>query len=308
MEKIDDILDDDKLNEAIKKGKIKSKLRIIATCILVFIVGYFINNQIVFRMSIANRQREEKNITFSIPNGRLGDETCIVGLLGGVTSYSVYKEVGWRPVFLYNSARSFGLGYHSIISSGGGYGGHSSDGWPLDCWENGYKKLMFFHPNIKYKEYKRDFSELDKISNGKIIEMGLSLDKGYDASELRNIIPNANISWMWLDTYTKEQMDQYKKEAEEYDARSTYISEQSTLGVKTEGNLVLTQIYKDNYSGLLNTLRKQGNQDLYKHLKERKNTPAIIGVTVYGTPSELKILSKNPHIKAAAIGVMRDNN
>ena len=81
MEKIDDILDDDKLNQAIKKGKIKSKLRIIATCILVFIVGYFINNQIVFRMSIANREREEKNITFSIPNGRLGDETCIVGLL-----------------------------------------------------------------------------------------------------------------------------------------------------------------------------------------------------------------------------------
>ncbi|KOC51948.1 hypothetical protein ADU90_15025 [Clostridium botulinum] len=167
---------------------------------------------------------------------------------------------------------------------------------------------MFFHPDIKYKEYKKDFEYLNSIPDGKIIEIGLSFDKKYNLRNFSTLIPKFNISWLRLDTYTKEQIDKYRKDAKEHDSKVSYIGEEETLGIRTEGNVVLDNIYKANYSGLLNRLKKLRYKDIYNHLKERKTDPEIIGVIVYGTKSELKTLMNNPHIKGATIGVMRDKD
>lgn len=308
MEKIDDMLDDDKLNKAINKGKRRSNLKATIICIIVFVIGLILNSIVSIKMGNSNRKFLEGYCKTTIPSGYISKCVNVSGVLGGISHYTICKNIGWRPVILSNEISYFGINIFKISTFQSGSGGHSAGEWPVSYWENGYKKLMFFHPDIKYKEYKKDFSELDKISNSKIVEMGLSFDKKYEPNEVRRLIPKVNVSWVWLDTYTKEEMDKLKKEAKEYDARSTYISEQRTLGIRTEGNVVLTEIYKDSYSGLLNVLKTQGDKEVYRQLKERKDPPDIIGVTVYGTPNELKVLSENPHIKGATIGVMMDKN
>ncbi|MCD3235305.1 anti sigma factor C-terminal domain-containing protein (plasmid) [Clostridium botulinum] len=306
MNKLEDMFDDDKLNKAVKKGKKRNILKITGIAVIVFILGTILNTTISRIISIMHKKRMDIAIGVNIPNAYIGKCVDIFSFLGGTSHYTVYKEVGWRAVPLYSSVSSIGL--NTMISSGRGGEYYRDKGWDVQHWENGYKKLMFFHPDIKYKEYKKDFEYLNSIPDGKIIEIGLSFDKKYNLRNFSTLIPKFNISWLRLDTYTKEQIDKYRKDAKEHDSKVSYIGEEETLGIRTEGNVVLDNIYKANYSGLLNRLKKLRYKDIYNHLKERKTDPEIIGVIVYGTKSELKTLMNNPHIKGATIGVMRDKD
>ena len=50
-----------------------------------------------------------------------------------------------------------------MITTYTGSGGHKSGEWPKSFWENGYRKMMFFHPKVQYKEYKNDLK--NKMNN-----------------------------------------------------------------------------------------------------------------------------------------------
>ena len=89
--------------------------------------------------------------------------------------------------------------------------------------------MMFFHPNVTYKAYKNDLAELSQISDDKIIEVGLSLDKPYSISEISEILPDTDIGWYWVDTFSTQEMEQYQKEARENDAKAAYITEYDAL-------------------------------------------------------------------------------
>lgn len=306
MNKLEDMFDNDKLNKAVKKVKRKNLLTNILIAVIVFFLSSALNSYITKIIAGISRNRLEMCTKIQIPNAYIGKSVDVLGFLGGSSHYTVYKEVGWRPVPLYSSVSSFGL--NSMISSGTGIDNFRHKGWDVYHWENGYRQLIFFHPDIKYKKYKKDFEDFHSIPDDKIIEMGLSFDKKYNIRNFNTLIPNVNISWLWLDTYTKEQMTRYKKDVNEFYDKSSYIPEGSVLGIRTEGNIVLDNIFKDNYSGLLNRLRKLGYKDVYNYLKERKTPPEVIGVVVYGTKNELKTLINNPHIKGATIGVMRNKD
>lgn len=308
MNNLEDMFDDDKLNKAVKKGKRKNLFKNIFIGIIAFIIASTLNDSISGILGEINTRDIKMYTKISIPNGYISKCVNVSNFLGGTSYYTVCKDLACGPVILSNEIQSFGFSPFKTSSHFQGIGGHSGDSWPIDYWDNGYKKLMFFHPDIKYKEYKKDFKDLDDIPEGKIIEMGLSLDKKYSIRNFSTLIPKVNISWLWLDTYTKEQMDKYKKDAKEHFSKSCYIPECKILGIRTEGNTLLNDIYDSNYSGLLNRLEKLGYKDIYNHLKGRKIPPEIIGAIVYGTKSELKTLINNPHIKGATIGIMRDKN
>ncbi|HZK86320.1 MAG TPA: anti sigma factor C-terminal domain-containing protein, partial [Desulfosporosinus sp.] len=229
-----------------------------------------------------------------------------------------------KPVILENRVSLFGLIPPLFI---GRVQGHPSiaEEWPTDYWENGYRKMIFFHPEISYKQYKNDLNELDKISRDKLIELGVSFDKPYKVADIPTILPNVKKSWYWVDAFRKSDLEQYKTDAKENDAKSTFIREDDVLGVSDHVNysdlLELLKSSKDKkYNEIYNELLTKGythainvpilskdkkSEGVLTQNTDSSNVP-ILGAVVYGTKDELKSLIGNPHIKAASFGVVVD--
>lgn len=115
-----------------------------------------------------------------------------------------------------------------------------------------------------------------------------------------------NISWYWLDAFTNEDIKTYKQEAELFAGKGAYINEFNAIGVN-----VKPQDFETGYIDLLNLLKNTKTENykakynamMAKGYKDYNNVP-ILGVIVYGTKSELKILKGNPFIKASSFGVI----
>lgn len=305
-DELNEIFDDDKLNMAIKQGKKRSTKKTIIisllVAVIVFIVIFITNAVISIKLSNTAFEFNKANIKLHVINGYISKSSDSMGFLGGRGDYAVAREIGGKPVVLENRVSLFGLIPPLFISRGRGNGVDAGE-WPINYWENGNRKMIFFHPEISYKEYKNDLNELDKISGDKLIELGLSFDKPYKLADIPTILPNVKKAWYWVDAFRKSDIEQYKKDVKEYDAKASFIYEDDVLGVSDNAS----------YFGLLELLKSSKdkkdnevyNELLTKGYTDSSNVP-ILGSVVYGTKDELKLLIGNPHIKAASFGVIVD--
>ena len=310
---LDEIFNDDKLNMAIKKGKKRSTRRTVlislAVAVTTFIIIFIANAAILFKLSNETFSYNQSWVNLTVPNGYISKSADSLSFLVGRGDYTVTRNVGGKPVVLENKISLFGLIPPLFISRGRGRG-QSPGEWPTNYWENGYTKMIFFHPEIPYKEYKNDLSELDKISDDKLIEVGVSFDKLYKVADIPTILPSVKKSWYWVDAFTNSDLEQYKKGAREYDAKAAFIGENDALGVSV-------MEYHDDFNGSYYNLRESLKiskdtkfNEIYNLLvtegyTDSTNVP-ILGAIVYGTKDELKSLIGNPHIKAASFGVVVD--
>jgi hypothetical protein len=330
-ENFDEIFNEKKLNKAIKKGKLKSTIRttVIATIISLIVlvvgiaVGNYYNTKIVLKMSEESFKREEELVKFAVPNGYISKSTDNIGFLGGKGTYKISKNIGNKPVVVDERVSAFGITSNNPlvrllglypkypITRAQGSSGYAAGEWPTSYWENGYRKMEFYHPDINYTEYRNDLKELDNLSDNQLIEMGVSFDKPYKEADMTTVMGYTKRSWYWIDAFTKEDMDMHKKEAAEYDDRVASIHEFEVLGVP-----VFTRGATDNFAqrytpfliDLLKNTKWQKYNQLYKELEGKgylsyANVP-ILGAVVYGTKAELKQLLNNPHIKASSFGVV----
>jgi hypothetical protein len=330
-ENFDEIFNEKKLNMAVKKGKIKSTIRttIIATIISVIVlvigiaVGNHYNTKIVLKMSEESFKREEELVKFTVPNGYISMSVDNIGFLGGKGTYKISKNIGNKPVVVAERVSVFGvssnnplvrlLGFYPKypITRAQGGAGHVAGEWPTSYWENGYRKMKFYHPDINYTEYRNDLKELDNLSDNQLIEMAVSFDKPYKEADMTTVMGYTKRSWYWIDTFTKEDMDRYKKEAAEYDSKVASINEHEVLGVPVFSRGVIdnfAQRYEPFLIDLLKNTKWQKYNQVYKELEAKgylsyAEVP-ILGAVVYGTKSELKQLLSNPHIKASSFGVV----
>ncbi len=314
-DELDQIFDEDKLNRAIKKGKRKSTIRTVLISILiaclVFVLITLGNTALTINMSNKTFESLSAYIELTVPNGYISNSADTLGFLGGRSNYTISRTVGNKIVVLEERVQPFGLLPQFIMTRGQG-GGQVAGEWPLNCWEFGYNKMLFFLPQITYKEYKNDLAELSQIGSDKLIEVGLSFDKPYTFSELSHILPNANISWYWVDTFTKDDMVRYEKEAKECDGKATFISEFETLGVDKTPPISINTFDSD-YNNFLYNLKISKNQkflNIFNNLNSKGYTDPskvpILGAIAYGTKEQLKPLIENPHIKASSFGVITE--
>ncbi|MDO0824498.1 anti sigma factor C-terminal domain-containing protein [Desulfosporosinus nitroreducens] len=311
---LDELFDDDKLNMAIKKCKKKSTRKTILISLLVavavFIVIFIANAVIILHLSNQTFSDNQSWISLTVPNGYISKSSDSMGFLVGRGDYSVTRNIGNKPVVLENRVSLFGLIPPLFISRSGGGAGHTGGEWPTHYWENGYRKMIFFHPEITYKEYKNDLYELDQVSGDKLIELALSFDKPYKVDEIPTILPDVKKSWYWLDAFRKDDLDRYKKETVEYDAKATFLSEYEVLGVSMRGFYQYGLRDYDSLLWLLKSSKDKRYNEVYNELvtkgyDDSANVP-ILGAIVYGTKDELKSLIGNPHIKASSFGVVVD--
>lgn len=304
---LNEIFNEDNLNMAIKQGKKRSTKKTVIISLLVavtvFIVIFITNAMVTIKLSNTAFEFNKANIKLHVINGYISKSSDSMGFLGGKSEYAVTREIGGKPVVLENRVSLFGLTPPLSISRNRGVYGVDASEWKINYWENGNRKMIFFHPEISYKEYKNDLNELDKISGDKLIELGLSFDKSYKLADIPTILPNVKKSWYWVDAFRKSDIEQYKRDVKEYGAKSSFIYEDDVLGVSDNGN----------YSDLLDLLKSSKdkkyneihNELLIKGYTESSNVP-ILGAVVYGAKDELKSLIGNPHIKAASFGVVVD--
>ena len=312
---LDEIFNDDKLSMAIKKGRKrstrKSVLISLAVAVTVLIVIFIANAAVLFKLSNQTFYYNQSRVNLTVPNGYISESADSLSFLVGKGDYTVTRDVGGKPVVLENEVSLFGLVPPLFISRGQGDHGTAEE-WPTGYWENGYTKMIFFHPEIPYKEYKNDINELDKISGDKLIELGISFDKPYKLADIPTILPNVKKSWYWVDAFRKSDLEQYKTDAKENDAKSTFIRENDVLGV-SQRTYNDNNDFNGNYYNLRESLKSSKdknfneiyNQVVTEGYTDSTNVP-ILGAIVYGTKDELKSLIGNPHIKASSFGVVVD--
>ena len=333
MSKFDDFdnnFNDNEIKKAIRKRKIKSLIRntIIALVISVItiILAIIINNIVYIKSSNEAINKIDIDIESTVPTGYVSKSNFTQGFLGGRVDYTVSKKVGDRVVALERKSEFYGLNKPLI-----GYGIQYSDvnNSELDrisTWEDGYRKMLFFHPNINYKEYPNDLSNINNMSEDKVIEMAISLDKGYSKDEIADIafdMRNINTKWIWLDTFSKAQMNEFKEEVNNNTPESCGIIESQVRGINynyNNGNIYsgITDI-NGMYNSWLNYLRdgnennitNEVNKSLYEQLikdgKDNASNIKILGFIVEGSKNELKKISNKPYIKASTFGVAIDS-
>ncbi|MDU5111951.1 MAG: anti sigma factor C-terminal domain-containing protein [Clostridium sp.] len=321
MKDIDNFLDEKKLKKSIRRAKIKLTIKIIVISVIVFIMGSLLNNKLSLKYSELSYEKREAIVKLTIPNGYISESNDLLGLLGGTSFQKISKSIAGRKIIIDDSIVKFGINGNERFSRfdrvvGSGTGNYNSD-WPVNTNGYGYKKLRFFHPELQYKDYQNDLDYIDKIPDGKILEVAISFDRPYKISDLymiQNKLSNNDITWLWLDEFTKIKIDEFKYAIENYDSKSAGIEEIETIGIECYDSKTFNRNdYNEKYDELIEFLDKSPymtHKELYDEIMERGMTSAddaeILGVVVHGTKEELKEIVGLPIIKASSFGIITE--
>ncbi|MFL0246168.1 sigma factor regulator N-terminal domain-containing protein [Candidatus Clostridium stratigraminis] len=320
---LEELFNEDKLKKAIRKGKLKSTIRTIiislVVTLLVIAIGSYLNTKISLKLSEEAFKQHEELVKLTVPNGYISESIDTLGFLGGKGAYKISRVIGNKPVEIQENVSVFGYFQNSkllpflglslnypVTRYQGGYNGNEVGPWSESYTQTGYRKMMFFHPEINYKGYKNDLNELDKISDDKIIELAISFDKPYKLVDAQFLLGKIAPTWYWLDAYTKEDMKMFKKDADMHAGAGAYIDEFNAIGVN-----VKPMHFDTSYNELLITLQNpklEKYNSIYNEMMAKGyrtySDVSILGCIVYGTKSQLKELIGNTHIKASSFGVI----
>lgn len=313
MDNMDDMFNDSKLEKALKKAKRKSSIKIILISMLVavfvVITGITANNKITNKMAFKKSNEINNLVELSIPNGYVSRMFLNIGFLGGDGTYRISKRIGNKSVILEDNGVIFGKISRDVFTIYAN-GFKSSGKWPDQYWEYGYRKMIFFHPDIQYKEYRNDWELFDKLPDDKIIEIGVSLDKPYRPLEVFHMLPKVDEAWYWVDAFKEDELSEYKKMVKDSDPSVCFIREGEIVTVKENYH---SYDFKYNYKELMDNMKGSGikrYEDIYNMLKSKNyedpGDVPVLGFIVQGTKEQLKVLKDNPHIKAISVGVFTD--
>ncbi|KQL17733.1 anti-sigma factor [Cytobacillus solani] len=307
----DDVFDERKIKKAIKKGKRKTIFTIGIISVIVFVILNILNFAISAYYSQKTFKQWDAYIRLSTPNGYISETVDSRGFLGGISNYKVAKDMKIKSLVIEQKQYSFGLIPSVLISRGsGGIIGVTGEDWQVSYKENGWREMMFFHPNVTYKKYKQDEELIEKMQGDKIYEVALSFDKPYKPNELPfAVLPE--MTWFWINTYTNREVKAFQKEAKENDWSSTFIREHDVLGFSTNSPFTSTAdlVYDyDRFLKLLQTSVSSEHKKVYSTFKNIKiEDIEILGVVVYGTKDQILEMMKEPSIRAASLGGIVDN-
>lgn len=307
----EDIFDEKNIKKAVKKGKRKSLITIVFVSIIVFIILNIANFAVSTYFSQKAFKQWDAYVRLTTPNGYISETVDSRGILGGMSHYKISKDMKIKSIVIEQKQYQFGLNPSVLVSRGsGGNIGVTGDEWQFSYKENGWREMLFFHPEVDYKKYKNDEVLIKNLEGEKIYEVALSFDQPYKLSELPfQQLPD--MTWFWLNTYSNNQLNTFQQEAKEYDWSATFIRENEALGFSLRDSYTSTtdMAYEyDEFLKLLKTSNFSEHKKVYKAMKGISiDDVELLGVVVYGTKDEIIEIMKNPIIKASSLGGVIDN-
>lgn len=307
----EDLFDEEKIDEAIKKGKRKSIWMITGISIAVFILLNLVNFAAYFYFSEQAYEQWDAYIQLSTPNGYISQTTDSKGILGGETQYKVSKDMKIKSPVIEQDQYKFGLFPSLTISRGaGGKICSTGEDWQFTYRENGWRNLLFFHPDVRYEEYKNDTELIEQMEDDKIYEVALSFDQAYTFRDLP-AMDLLDMTWFWLDTYGGNQMGGMHEYVREADWSVNFVREQDALGFSVHdadySTLFLEQQYKD-FLTLLQTSFSDDHHETYERIKDTSiNEIEVLGMVIYGTKEEIMPVINKPFVQAVSVGGIIDN-
>lgn len=307
----EDIFDEKKIKKAVKKGKRKSLITIVFVSIIVFIILNIANFAISAYFSQKAFKQWDAYVRLSTPNGYISETVDSRGILGGISHYKISKDMKIKSIVIEQKQYQFGLNPSVLVSRGsGGSIGVTGDDWQFSYKENGWREMLFFHPEVDYKRYKNDEELIKNLEGEKIYEVALSFDQPYKLSELPfQQLPE--MTWFWLNTYSNNQLNTFQQEAKEYDWSATFIRENEALGFSIRNSYARAtgmDYEYDEFLKLLKTSNYSEHKEAYNTMKDISiDDIEILGVVVYGTKDEIGEIMKDPIIKASSLGGVIDN-
>ncbi|MBD7909713.1 anti sigma factor C-terminal domain-containing protein [Sporosarcina gallistercoris] len=307
----EDIFDEKKIKTAIKKGKRKSILTVVFVSAIVFVSLNIVNFAAYAYFSQKAFKQWDAYVRLSTPNGYISETVDTNGILGGEAQYKVSKDMKIKSLVIEQNQYKFGMIPSTSISRGaGGSIAITGEDWQNTYKENGWRDLMFFHPNVTYQKYKKGEDLINQMSGDRIYEVALSFDKPYKQRELP-LYELPALTWFWVNTYNGNQLETFQREAKENDWSSTFIREHDALGFSTNSPVFSTIQLDHEYKEFQNLLQTSVSQDHRKAYGKMKNIDSddmeILGIVIYGTKDELADIIKNPIIKASSLGGVIDN-
>lgn len=307
----EDIFDEKKMKKAIKKGKRKSIITIVFVTITVFVVLNIVNFAISVYLSQKAFKQWDAYVRLSTPNGYISETIDSRGFLGGQSNYKVSKDMKIKSLVIEQKQYHFGLNPLLLISRGsGGSIGVTGEDWQFRYKENGWREMMFFHPDVAYEKYNNDEDLINRLEGDKIFEVALSFDKPYKQSELP-LFELPSMTWFWINTYHDRQLTAFQQNAKDYDWSATFVREHEALGFSTNqpiySSVKLDYEYQE-FLTLLETSKSHEHRNVHERMKDRNiEDVEILGIVIYGTKDEIEEITKNPIIKASSLGGVIDN-
>lgn len=307
----EDIFDEKKIKKAVKKGKRKSLITIVLVSIIVFIILNIANFAVSAYFSQKAFKQWDAYVRLTTPNGYISETVDSKGILGGMSHYKISKDMKIKSIVVEQKQYQFGLNPSVLVSRGsGGSIGVTGDFWQISYKENGWREMLFFHPEVEYKKYKNDEVLIKNLEGEKIYEVALSFDQPYKLSELP-IQQLPEMTWFWLNTYSNNHLNTFQQEAKEYDWSATFIRENEALGFSIRDSYTSTTDIEYEYNEFLKLL-KTSNFSEHKKAYNAMNginidDVELLGVVVYGTKDEIVEIMNNPIIKASSLGGVIDN-
>lgn len=308
---MDDVFDEKKIKKAIKRGKMKTMLTIVFVSILVFVVLNIANFAISIYFSQKAFKQWDAYVRLSTPNGYISETVDSRGFLGGMSNYKISKDMKIKSLVIEQKQYQYGLIPSVLISRGsGGSIGVTGEDWQFAYKENGWREMLFFHPEVAYKKYKNDEELINIMQGDKIYEVALSFDKPYKLSKLPiNGLPE--MTWLWVNSYSDTQLNTFQQEASDFDWSATFIRENEALGFSIRNSYPSTKdlAYEyDKFLELLKTSNFSEHKKAYNTMKEIKmDDVEVLGIVAYGTKDEIVEIIKEPSIKAVSLGGVIDN-
>ena len=132
-----------------------------------------------------------------------------------------------------------------------------------------------------------------------------------------------NTKWIWLDTFSEAQMNEFKEEVNNNIPESCGIIESQVRGINynyNNGNIYsgitdingmynswLKYLRDGNENNITNEVNKSLYEQLIKDGKDNASNIEILGFIVEGSKNDLKELINKPYIKASTFGVAIDS-
>ncbi|WP_240186186.1 sigma factor regulator N-terminal domain-containing protein [Lysinibacillus fusiformis] len=184
------LFDEKKIKKAIRRGKMKTFIITIFVSLVVFVILNIANLAISSHFSQKAFKQWDAYVRLSTPNGYISETVDSRGLLGGISNYEISKDFKIKSVTIEQKQYSFGLIPSVLISrSSGGNVGITGEDWQFSYKENGWREMLFFHPNVPYKQYKDDEQLISSMQGDKVYEVALSFGQSYKPYELFMQLP-----------------------------------------------------------------------------------------------------------------------